>query len=79
MPDVSGIPREPQSRMTPASLDWLRQDRLSQHGLAQTQVHQGNLEAADVELNARELAGLAKIPVHGNRTDEDIAKLYQRG
>lgn len=42
-----------------------------------------NLSAADVELSACELveldAELAKIPIHGNRTDTDIAKLYQNG
>jgi aryl-alcohol dehydrogenase-like predicted oxidoreductase len=41
-----------------------------------------NLGAADVEISACELAEmeaeLAKIPLHGNRTDKDIAKLYQR-
>jgi aryl-alcohol dehydrogenase-like predicted oxidoreductase len=40
-----------------------------------------NLGAADVELTANEFdkleAELAKIPLHGNRTDEDIAKLRQ--
>lgn len=40
-----------------------------------------NLGAADVELSEAEFvaleAELAKIPVHGNRTDEDIAKLRQ--
>jgi aryl-alcohol dehydrogenase-like predicted oxidoreductase len=38
-----------------------------------------NLRAADVDLSASELeaieAELAKIEIHGNRTDEDIAKL----
>jgi aryl-alcohol dehydrogenase-like predicted oxidoreductase len=38
-----------------------------------------NLGAADVEITASELeqieTELAKIPIHGNRTDEDIAKL----
>jgi aryl-alcohol dehydrogenase-like predicted oxidoreductase len=40
-----------------------------------------NLAAADVELSPGELqqieAELAKIEIHGNRTDEDIAKLYR--
>lgn len=40
-----------------------------------------NLGAADVELTAGEFAALerelSKIPLHGNRTDEDIAKLSQ--
>jgi aryl-alcohol dehydrogenase-like predicted oxidoreductase len=39
-----------------------------------------NLGAAEVELSASELeqieTELAKIAIHGNRTDEDIAKLY---
>ena len=38
-----------------------------------------NLGAADVELTDKEFeqieAELAKIEIHGNRTDEDIAKL----
>jgi aryl-alcohol dehydrogenase-like predicted oxidoreductase len=38
-----------------------------------------NLRAADVELTAEEFerikAELAEIEIHGNRTDEDIAKL----
>lgn len=38
-----------------------------------------NLGTADVDLNRREFgrieAELAKIEIHGNRTDEDIAKL----
>jgi aryl-alcohol dehydrogenase-like predicted oxidoreductase len=38
-----------------------------------------NLGAADVDLTPGELAGieaeLARIAIHGNRTDEDIAKL----
>ena len=38
-----------------------------------------NLGAADVELTAEEFerieAGLAKVEIHGNRTDEDIARL----
>lgn len=38
-----------------------------------------NLGSADVELTAEELAELEKalseIEIHGNRTDEDIAKL----
>ena len=42
-----------------------------------------NLGAADVELSASELTELevelAKISVHGDRTDKDIAKLYLRG
>ena len=40
-----------------------------------------NLGAADMDLSVGELAELeaelSKIPVHGNRTDRDIAKLYQ--
>ena len=46
---------------------------------------QENLAAADIELTedefARIEAELAKIPIHGNRTDEDIAKLpyFQQG
>ena len=40
---------------------------------------QENLNAADVELTDNEFnqieAELAKIEIHGNRTDEDIAKL----
>jgi aryl-alcohol dehydrogenase-like predicted oxidoreductase len=40
-----------------------------------------NLGAADVGLTARELseldAELSHIPIHGNRTDENIAKLRQ--
>jgi aryl-alcohol dehydrogenase-like predicted oxidoreductase len=40
---------------------------------------QENLSAADVELTDQEFqqleAELAKIEIHGNRTDEDIAKL----
>jgi len=44
---------------------------------------QENLSAADVELTDNEFnqieAELAKIEIHGNRTDEDIAKLrYMR-
>jgi aryl-alcohol dehydrogenase-like predicted oxidoreductase len=42
-----------------------------------------NLGAADVELTdgefARIEAELAKIDIHGNRTDEDIAKMRQLG
>jgi aryl-alcohol dehydrogenase-like predicted oxidoreductase len=42
-----------------------------------------NLGAADVELSTHEFAlleaELARIPIHGNRTDEDIAKLVRRG
>ena len=41
-----------------------------------------NLGAADVDLSDDEFTRieneLAKIEIHGNRTDEDIAKLYQR-
>jgi aryl-alcohol dehydrogenase-like predicted oxidoreductase len=41
-----------------------------------------NLGAADVEFTAGELGRmeqeLARIPIHGNRTDEDIARLRQR-
>ena len=40
-----------------------------------------NLHAADLELTPEEFnrieAGLANIEIHGNRTDEDIARLYQ--
>jgi len=40
-----------------------------------------NLAAADVELTPSELeqieTELAKIDIHGNRTDEEIAKLYR--
>jgi aryl-alcohol dehydrogenase-like predicted oxidoreductase len=40
-----------------------------------------NLAAADVELTSGELqqieGKLAKVEIHGNRTDEDIAKLYR--
>lgn len=40
---------------------------------------QENLSAADVELTGNEFhqieAELAKIEIHGNRTDENIAKL----
>lgn len=40
-----------------------------------------NLGAADVELTRNELEALetqlARIEIHGNRTDEDIAKLYR--
>lgn len=40
-----------------------------------------NLHAADLELTPREFnrieAELANIEIHGNRTDEDIARLYQ--
>jgi diketogulonate reductase-like aldo/keto reductase len=40
-----------------------------------------NLAAADVELTPSELEQIetqrAKIDIHGNRTDEDIAKLYR--
>lgn len=40
-----------------------------------------NLGTADVEFSADEFnameAELAKLPIHGNRTDEDIAKLRQ--
>jgi diketogulonate reductase-like aldo/keto reductase len=43
---------------------------------------QENLGAADVELSASELDAiereLAKIPIHGNRTDADIAKLRRQ-
>jgi aryl-alcohol dehydrogenase-like predicted oxidoreductase len=41
-----------------------------------------NLGAAAVELTAGELGRMEKelagIPIHGNRTDEDIARLRQR-
>ena len=41
-----------------------------------------NLGAAEIELTLGELARieekLAEIPIHGNRTDEDIAKLRVR-
>jgi aryl-alcohol dehydrogenase-like predicted oxidoreductase len=40
-----------------------------------------NLGAADVDLTADELARiegeLAQVSIHGNRTDEDIAKLRE--
>lgn len=40
-----------------------------------------NMAAADVELSATELdqleGELARVPVHGNRTDEDISRLVQ--
>lgn len=40
-----------------------------------------NLGATDVRLTEEEFGGieaeLSKITIHGNRTDEDIAKLYR--
>lgn len=51
-------------------------------GMRKAERIQENLGAADVELSASEFkeieAELAKIPIHGNRTDKDIAKLYER-
>ena len=42
-------------------------------------IDEENLGAADLDLNPHELAAiekaLASVPIHGNRTDEDIAKL----
>jgi aryl-alcohol dehydrogenase-like predicted oxidoreductase len=49
-------------------------------GMRSVERIQENLGAADVELTEQEFerieAELAKIEIHGNRTDEDIAKLY---
>src|SRR5262249_29836309 len=50
-------------------------------GARTTERIEENLSAADVELAPGELAALerelAKIPIHGNRTDEDIMKLRE--
>jgi hypothetical protein len=49
--------------------------------LPQARTHPGNLGTADVDLTDDEFAQfegeLAKIEIHGNRTDEDIAKLRE--
>jgi aryl-alcohol dehydrogenase-like predicted oxidoreductase len=51
-------------------------------GARKTERIEENLSAADVELSPGELDAiereLAKIPMHGNRTDEDIMKLRER-
>jgi aryl-alcohol dehydrogenase-like predicted oxidoreductase len=79
---VARVAAEKQATPAQISLAWMlaKGDFISPiPGSRKAERIRENLGAAEFELTAREFAELeaelGKIPIHGNRTDEDIAKL----
>jgi aryl-alcohol dehydrogenase-like predicted oxidoreductase len=67
---------------TPAQISQNGRSSPRSQGARKPERIEENLAAADVEVTAGELAKieeeLAKVRIHGNRADKDIAKLRQR-